>query len=43
MLQDDFAGLSGRAKLKDWDKAASDAGDRGDEGGGAPSDSESDS
>jgi len=40
VLQDDFAGLSGRAKLKDWDKAASDSGD---EGGGAPSDSESDS
>lgn len=38
VLQEDFTGLSGRAKLKDWDKAASDSDDE------APaSDSESDS
>jgi len=40
VLQDDFAGLSGRAKLKDWDKAASDSDD---EVGAPASDSESDS
>jgi len=39
VLQEDFAGLSGRAKLKDWDKAS----DSDDEDEAPASDSESDS
>ena len=39
VLQDDFAGLSGRAKLKDWDKAGDSSGG---EDGAPSSDSDSD-